>query len=250
MHQEERLLAIFTYLKENQKMSIHKICEQLHVSRDTARRDILKLLEQGTVTRTYGGISLPVLKNSIKEYRERLQEGSAEKERLAQKAYEFIQPNGHYFFDVSTTVRFLAQKIDKPIWVWTHSLDNVEVLSEKDHVQVSTIGGRLQKKDRFFHHPNCSEYIRTLHFNAAFLGTATINHQGLYYTDEDDAFIKKEAIAQADCTIVLAEADKFNATSYHKAAGWAEVDILVTDAEPPQDMKRILSAHKVQVIII
>jgi len=250
MHQEERLLAIFTYLKENQKMSIHKICEQLHVSRDTARRDILKLLEQGTVTRTYGGISLPVLKNSIKEYRERLQEGSAEKERLAQKAYEFIQPNGHYFFDVSTTVRFLAQKIDKPISVWTHSLDNVEVLSEKDQVKVSTIGGRLQKKDRFFHHPNCSEYIRTLHFNAAFLGTATINHQGLYYTDEDDAFIKKEAIAQSDCTIVLAEADKFNATSYHKAAGWAEVDILVTDAEPPQDMKRILSANKVQVIVI
>ena len=42
MHQEERLLAIFTYLKEHQKMSIHTICDRLHVSRDTARRDILR----------------------------------------------------------------------------------------------------------------------------------------------------------------------------------------------------------------
>ena len=250
MHQEERLLAIFTYLKEHQKMSIHTICDRLHVSRDTARRDILKLLEQGTVTRTYGGISLPVLKNSIKEYRERLQEGSAEKEKLAQKAYEFIQPNGHYFFDVSTTVRFLAQKIDKPVWIWTHSLDNVEVLSEKSEAQVSTIGGRLQKEDRFFYHPNCAEYLASLHFDAAFLGTATINKEGLFYTDENDAFLKKAALRHSKCRIVLAEADKFNATSYHKAAGWDEIDILITDAEPPLEMKRIFTARHVQVIVV
>ena len=250
MHQEERLLAIFTYLKEHQKMSIHTICDQLHVSRDTARRDILKLLEQGTVTRTYGGISLPVLKNSIKEYRERLQEGSAEKERIAQKAYEFIQKNGHYFFDVSTAVRFLAQKIEKPIWVLTHSLDNVEVLSEKEHVQVASTGGSLQPQDRFFYHPGCTDYIDSLHFDAAFLGTATINKQGLYYTDEEDAFIKKAVIKKSDCVIVLAEADKFNATSYHKAAGWEEVDILITNEEPPLDMKRNFMLHKVQVIVV
>lgn len=250
MHQEERLLAIFTYLKENQKMSIHDICHELQVSRDTARRDILKLLEQGTVTRTYGGISLPVLRNSIKEYRERLHEGSQEKEQLAEKAYSFIQPNGHYFFDVSTTVRFLAQKVDKPIWVTTHSLDNLEILSENEHVHVGITGGQLQKKNRFFYYPGCSAYIASMHFDIAFIGTATLDKNGLYYTDSEDAFVKHEAIKYADSVIVLAEAEKFHATSYHKAAGWEEIDILITTEEPPLEMKRIFAAHRVQTIII
>ena len=67
MYQEERLLKVLEYLSEHNYMSIHEICEMFNVSRDTARRDILKLIDQGSAMRTHGGISLPILKNTIKE---------------------------------------------------------------------------------------------------------------------------------------------------------------------------------------
>ena len=62
---------------------------------------------------------------------------------------EFIEEGKHYFFDVSTTVSFLAQGINKSIWVLTHSLDNIEILSEKNDVEVQAIGGCLNKRNRF-----------------------------------------------------------------------------------------------------
>lgn len=44
MYQEERLLKILEYLKQHQAMSVQDICTQFEVSRDTARRDIVRLV--------------------------------------------------------------------------------------------------------------------------------------------------------------------------------------------------------------
>lgn len=43
------------------------------------------------------------------------------------------------FFDVSTTVRFLAQDLNKKVTVVIHSIDNFNVLSEKSNVFASLI---------------------------------------------------------------------------------------------------------------
>lgn len=55
MFQEERLLKILEYLKQHQSMSVQEICTQFDVSRDTARRDIVRLVQEGVVIRTHGG---------------------------------------------------------------------------------------------------------------------------------------------------------------------------------------------------
>lgn len=46
MHQEERILKVLAYLNEHNYMSIHDICEMFNVSRDTARRDIVRLINE------------------------------------------------------------------------------------------------------------------------------------------------------------------------------------------------------------
>ena len=85
MYQEGRLIKILEYLNKYNSISVQQICEMSNVSRDTARRDIIKLTQQGAAIRTHGGISLPVLKNTIKAYRERLESYSEEKKNIAQK---------------------------------------------------------------------------------------------------------------------------------------------------------------------
>ncbi|MEY9141505.1 winged helix-turn-helix transcriptional regulator [Mammaliicoccus lentus] len=43
MYQEERLLKILDYLKKNNQISNKDICDTLNISRDNARRDIIKV---------------------------------------------------------------------------------------------------------------------------------------------------------------------------------------------------------------
>lgn len=249
MYQEERLLKVLEYLNEHNHMSIHDICEMFNVSRDTARRDIVKLINQGTAIRTHGGISLPVLKNAIKEYRERIEAYSEEKKSIAKKTLEFIEEDKHYFFDVSTIVSFLAKEINKPIWVFTHSLDNIEILSDKEEVDVHSIGGCLNKKNRFFYKADFGNYIDRIRFDVAILGAAAITEDGIYYVDEEDALIKQAAIKKSGVVIVLTEYEKFKCLSYYKGIDWDQIDIIITDKMPPSAFVDIIESHDIQLVI-
>ncbi|MBC2582610.1 DeoR/GlpR family DNA-binding transcription regulator [Clostridium sp. DJ247] len=249
MYQEERLIKILEHLNEHNNMSVHDICETLRVSRDTARRDILKLIEQGAAIRTHGGIALPVLKNTIQAYRERLESYSEEKKNIAEKALRFIHEHEHYFFDVSTTVRFLAEYLDKNVTVFTHSLDNIEILSEKNHVFIHSIGGCLHKKNRFFYRPDCTSYFEGILFDTAFLGAAAIMTDGIYYADEEDAFIKQAVTRQSSKVILLADYEKFHRSSYYKGVNWGQVDIIITDRIPPPSFIDIIESQNIQLIV-
>jgi DeoR/GlpR family transcriptional regulator of sugar metabolism len=249
MHQEERLLKVLEYLNEHNHMSIHDICQMFNVSRDTARRDIVKLINEGTAVRTHGGISLPILKNAIKEYRERMEAYSDEKKIIAQKAMEFIEEGKHYFFDVSTTVSFLAQEINKPIWVLTHSLDNIEILSEKNHVEVQAIGGCLNKRNRFFYKMGSINYLDGIRFDVAILGAASITEDGIYYADEEDALIKQSAIRKSNVVIILAEYEKFKLLSYYKGVNWEQIDVIITNKMPPSAFVDIIESNDIKLVV-
>jgi len=249
MYQEERLLKVLEYLNEHNYMSIHDICEMFNVSRDTARRDIVKLINQGTAIRTHGGVSLPILKNTIKEYRERIEAYSEEKKSIAKKALEFIDEDKHYFFDVSTIVSFLSQEINQSIWVLTHSLDNIEILSEKENVEVHSIGGCLNKKNRFFYKADYVNYLDGIRFDTAILGAASITEEGIYYVDEEDALIKQAAAKKSDIVIILAEYEKFKCLSYYRGVNWEQIDIIITDKIPPSVFVDIIESYDIKLII-
>ncbi|MDD7794483.1 DeoR/GlpR family DNA-binding transcription regulator [Clostridium sp. 'White wine YQ'] len=250
MYQEERLLKILEYLNEHRKMSVHDICETLNVSRDTARRDIIKLIEQGTAIRTHGGIAIPAIRNTIKVYGERLKSYSEGKKSIAKRALPFIHYKEHYFFDVSTTISFLAEYLNEEVTVVTHSLDNIEVLSEKENVKVYSTGGYLNRDNRFFYGPDSIRYFKNMLFDAVFLGAAAIMENGIYYVDEEDACIKSAVVKRSSKVIVLAEYEKFSLSSYHKGVDLDEIDIIITDKIPPKNFLEIIESKNIEVIVI
>lgn len=59
MYQEERMQLIMDHLANSGRISIEEICSIFEVSRDTARRDLIKLEDQDLIVRTRGGALLP-----------------------------------------------------------------------------------------------------------------------------------------------------------------------------------------------
>ncbi|UUZ84271.1 DeoR family transcriptional regulator [Paenibacillus sp. P26] len=60
LKQEERLDRIVEILRTQSLLTVQDICDLFQVSRDTARRDLVLLEEQGRITRTRGEPSLPM----------------------------------------------------------------------------------------------------------------------------------------------------------------------------------------------
>lgn len=71
MNQKERLTLILTQLATSPSLSLKDIMQLTGTSRDTARRDIVKLATNNLVERTYGGISQPNTFNKLDQYLDR-----------------------------------------------------------------------------------------------------------------------------------------------------------------------------------
>ena len=72
---------------------------------------------------------------------------------------------------------------------------------------------------------------------------------GLTTTVFEEASIGAEMIACARRAIVLADASKFGVGAFAQIAPLAAVDVLVTDALPPLDLRHALSQAKMEMIL-
>ncbi|MFT8322470.1 MAG: DeoR/GlpR family DNA-binding transcription regulator [Bacillus sp. (in: firmicutes)] len=249
MYQEERLVKILEILNVQQSMSVNEICKRFTISRDTARRDIVKLVEKGAAIRTHGGISLPALNETILAYRERVQSYSCEKRKIGKSASDFLEDKGVYYFDVSTTVCCLAEQLNKKLQVYTHSLDIAEVLSDQSEVSLFLFGGSFHKQNRFFFDVESVNQVDKMKFDTAFLGAAAIMEDGIYFEDKEDAYMKSIIVRRSSKNIILADFNKFSKTSYYKGMDWGDIHIVITDQCPPPIFCERMKANNITLCI-
>lgn len=167
--------------------------------------------------------------NNIYSYKERLNLNINEKKRIVEKAMHFIHNGGTYFFDVSTNVQLLAKSLNKKATIFTHSLDNFNILSEKQDVSVNLIAGEFNNKNRFFYRTDYKKYFDGIEFDSAFLGAGAIRSDGVYYENEEDAFIKSEVAKRSKKVILLAEHQKYEKTTLYKGLTLDQIKIIIVD---------------------
>ncbi|MFT8318689.1 MAG: DeoR/GlpR family DNA-binding transcription regulator [Sporolactobacillus sp.] len=249
MYQEERLAAILDSLKTERSMSVNEICEKFQISRDTARRDIVKLCEKRTAIRTHGGIALPELEQTLLAYRERLMNYSLEKMQIGAQALSFLQENGHYFFNASTTLSCMVRQIDRTITAYTHGLDTAQILSDRSKIEIHLFGGMFNSTNRYFAGMHSLEQIRAVNFDGAFLGTASITPEGFFYDDEDDAEVIQTVCNRSALTVILAEQTKFTKKSRYMGTDWKTADIIITDKEPSTFFRKQAEKTGTEIIL-
>ena len=167
--------------------------------------------------------------NNIYSYKERLNLNINEKKRIVEKAMHFIHNGGTYFFDVSTNVQLLAKSLNKKATIFTHYLDNFNILSEKQDVSVNLIAGEFNNKNRFFYREDYNKYFDGIEFDSAFLGAGAIKSDGIYYENEEDAFIKSEVAKRSKKVILLAEHQKYEKTTWYKGLTLDQIKIIIVD---------------------
>lgn len=143
MYQEERIYQILKLLKEKKTMTNQEIMDYFYISRDTARRDIVRLVNENLAVRTHGGITLNDV-HQIGSYQTRKQENEEIKNKIGKVAVSLIKEHKAVFFDTSTTIATLCQYVSQNIEAYSHSLDNIEILS--NHCSCHMIGGKYFKK--------------------------------------------------------------------------------------------------------
>ena len=208
MYQEQRLEKILTLLEERGNLSVKEMVDALGVSKDTVRRDFDCLSQRNLAQRTHGGI-LPVKNTTVLGFQERQKGLTEDKKKMADLALSLVKDQALLFFDVSTLMLEVSQKLTKSVTVYSHSLDNALVLSGKEGIDFHLLGGRFYSKNRFYYSLHEAQLLQHLQFDLAFFGAASLSQGVVSYEDEEDVAVKQLAMQAARTKILIAESDKY-----------------------------------------
>lgn len=221
------------------------------VSDMTVRSDLEYLEHQGRVSRTHGGAVPADAAHPIDEFEIRLGVHREAKQRIAAAAAHLISSDEAVILDAGTTVFHLAQAITDVSWltVYTPALPAAQHLMRTDGVDVHLLGGRVI--------PNWLQTVGTarqlgikdLIANTLFLGTQGVDDDlNLIEPDHELVATKQRLIRRARRVVLLVDSSKWGRRGGIKVRNLAQIDVVITDAEPPPGVRDQLAAT-VQIIV-
>ena len=159
---------------------------------------------------------------------------------MADLALSLVKDQSLLFFDVSTLMLEVSQKLTKNVTVYSHSLDNALVLSGKEVIDFHLLGGRFYSKNRFYYSLHETQLLQHLQFDLAFFGAASLSQGVVSYEDEEDVAVKQLAMQAARTKILIAESDKYEKHSKYILSKIEDFDYWITDKEPDPDLVEYL----------
>lgn len=248
---QERRNQIVEMIREKQVVKNTELMERFGISIETVRRDLQYLEEHGVLERVYGGAVLKTFVNTEPTYADREQVSGAEKRAIATEAQQMIHPKDTVFFDLGTTVKLVAQQLErgKAITAFTNSLRTALVLAENEECDVIVTGGRLRAKELSVAGPISEENMSRFNVDKALIGVAGITEEGITDFIIDEAHLRSRVIQNARQVIALADHSKFGIRAVSNVCRISDIDVLITDEKAPQEMLDKFRDRGVKVII-
>ena len=139
-----RLEQIMDYLKSHNLVTVDQLVAVTNASPATIRRDLIKLDQEGVISRTHGGVTLNRFIPTQPTTLEKAQRSPQEKYAIARAAASLIKAGDAIVLDAGTTMIELARQITHlPLRVITSDLHIALFLAEFKQIEVTIIGGRI-----------------------------------------------------------------------------------------------------------
>jgi len=251
MYAEERRAHLTVQLRREGRLDVARAADDLNVTGETVRRDLIELERQGVLRRTHGG-AIPVETLGFEpETTVRAAAMVEQKRRIAQAAVAELPAEGAIILDTGTTTALLAEFLptDRKLTVVTNSLQALNMLVAKRNITVMAIGGRLRPESLSTVDLWAQRELADVHVDLAFIGTNGLTvERGLTTSDQSEAAIKGQMITCARRVVLLADHSKVGTEYFHRVAGLSQIDLLITDTELDEDLATDLRATGLTVI--
>jgi DeoR family fructose operon transcriptional repressor len=229
---EERRLVIMERVRSRPLVKPAELADELGVSSETIRRDLVALEEDGLVRRVYGGATRVAARAFEPAFEMRRMLHRERKIAIARLVASLIEPGDTLILDVGTTVAALAGEL--PLAhrgiVLTNSLLVANALADRDGIEVITSGGRVRSGDLACFGPVSEAFFRDYFADKAFMGAGGVHAEmGLtdYYPDEIAS--RRVILEHAAERYVLADASKLGLVALGKVCDLAGLSAVITD---------------------
>lgn len=207
------------------------LADQLGVSIDTVRRDLIALEQRGLVRRVRGG-AVPVT-TPMGNYMIREEAPDPVLNALAERAVRLLQGHETVFLDAGTTMNAVAAHLPLGFsGLIVTAAPSVALAALRRKAQVHLIGGTLCSEGALATGGATERAVCEFAADICFLGACGLWPDfGLSSEDGGEAGVKR-AMAQASVRrVVVTSAGKFQRLGRHRVLELSEISMLVTDAD-------------------
>ncbi|OGV39559.1 MAG: hypothetical protein A2X48_13055 [Lentisphaerae bacterium GWF2_49_21] len=247
---QDKLLEI---LKMRCSVDVVTLVEELGASESTIRRDLCQLEDQNLLSRTFGGAKLrPIPSLVAQNFQDKMQQMSAEKERIALKAIELVKPGMTLALDSGSTVWRVAAALRSkvPLTIITCTLSVVEELGTEPDISIVFTGGKFRIGNLDFIGANTVATFSRFHADLAFIGIDSfLPGKGAFSVDSDSAEIGQALANNSDKCAVVADHSKFNAKGCFQIIRNTEIDYLITDNGLELEVREKVTSEPYELIL-
>ncbi|MEW4207628.1 DeoR/GlpR family DNA-binding transcription regulator [Priestia megaterium] len=229
MLKTKRIQQIQEYVFEHESVSLDDLVSVFEVSKNTIRRDVQKLVDEGHIKKVYGGVAVNHVK--LESFNERQTRNQFQKRLIAKTAAQYVEDGDVIFIDSGTTTLEMIEFLkDKSITIVTNSLDVIVKALPFAALKVISTGGYLERETQSFSSFNHANPVKNYNFDKVFMASTGISiSNGVTNSSPVESEIKETVIKRSTKVFLLADHTKFDKYAMITYCQLHEVDYLITD---------------------
>ncbi|WEJ87189.1 MAG: DeoR/GlpR family DNA-binding transcription regulator [Klebsiella huaxiensis] len=238
-----RLEQIMDYLKGHNLVTVDQLVTITNASPATIRRDLIKLDQEGVISRSHGGVTLNRFIPSQPTTLEKMQRNLSEKHAIACTAASLVKAGDAIVLDAGTTMIELARQLTHlPLRVITSDLHIALFLSEFKQIEVTIIGGRIDESSQSCIGDHGRKLLQGIWPDLAFVSCNGWDlEKGVTSPTEEKAALKRALIDNAQRRVLLADSSKYGAWSLFNVARLDSLTDIVTDSQLAEEIRQKLA---------
>lgn len=219
------------------------------VSVMTLRRDLDFFEANGVAVRIHGGAQKKVA-GSEPFYSFRANRNRESKELIAKLCLEHITEGSSIYLDCGTTSMELAKLLpDIKLSIITAGPNIGMEVAGKGNADIVILGGQLNRDNLSISGRLAEDMLDEINIDLAFVASSGFSISGGFSCGRyNEGAVKRKVLKKARKKIILMDDSKFNKSLMFTFASADDVDLLITNAKPPDEICEYLSNKGKEII--
>lgn len=249
----DRHQFILKKVKENGRVSINELAEEMEVSGVTIRKDLKLLEDKNLLFRTRGGGSIDNPYAVDRPIDEKAFINSDEKQRIAKAALELVKQTDSIMIGSGTTVFELARCLypSKHLTVITPALKVGLELSNRQNVEVLQLGGLIRPNSSSVAGNHAIRVLEEISCSYLFLGVDGIDQDfGISISNLSESALNQKMLEVVQTVVILTDSSKFGKRGLGKICSLEQVDYIITDNGIPEHYAKLIEEQGIKLIVV
>jgi DeoR family transcriptional regulator of aga operon len=250
---EERRQHILSVIRQEGRVLVSEISDELDISRITIRKDLDELESKGLVQRTHGGALAPqkgaLLDPSLEE---KQSQQFKEKRRIAEAAVALVKEEQCVLLDSGSTTTAVARALRafSRLTIVTNAVNIAGELADTNFEVILT-GGTLRRNSFSLVGPLAEDVLKEIHADILFLGVDGFDAKlGLTTPNFLESRVNRSMIKAARRVVAVCDSTKFSRRSLAIIAPPSAVHTVITDTMLSKEDEETLRNAGIELILV